>query len=227
MNNYQLAKEGKLPKSEARAYIIEVAKEIFYQKSYLGTSIRDIAKAGNLTVGRIYVYFKKKDDIFYAIIEPLIAKIDELTEIHTMKADISDDELMYALSIEHFRQSLEQNFAFVEAFREEFELALFKSEGFKRIDFRQKVIDAFTLNINSALDILNARQYTKKEKVLPAVQNSVAKLYIIFYEEFLLGDMAAQDYQQFLDDMTSFLYYGHIKMLNIEPEVMAKIKRKE
>ncbi len=227
MNNYQLAKEGKLPKTEVRAYIIEVAKEIFYQKSYLGTSIRDIAKAGNLTVGRIYVYFKKKDDIFYAIIEPLIEKIEELTENYSIKADITDDELMYLLSIEHFRQSLEENFIFIGAYKEEFELALFKSEGFKRIDFRQKIIDAFMVNFNNALEILNARQYTKKDKVLPAVQNSVAKLYIIFYEEFLLADVAAEDYQQFLDDMTSFLYYGHIKMLNIEPEVMAKIKRKE
>jgi TetR/AcrR family transcriptional regulator, cholesterol catabolism regulator len=48
--------------------IQETAVQLFYEKGYKATTIRDIAKASGLTPGAIYNHYLSKDDILYAII---------------------------------------------------------------------------------------------------------------------------------------------------------------
>lgn len=54
-------------KEELRNKILQVAKELFMQKGYEETSIRNIAEKIEYSPTTIYLYFKDKDDIFYAL----------------------------------------------------------------------------------------------------------------------------------------------------------------
>jgi TetR/AcrR family transcriptional regulator, cholesterol catabolism regulator len=57
--------------------LIEVAVDLFSVKGYAGTSIRDIARNMNMTMGAIYNYFKKKDDLFFFIVEKTVREAKE------------------------------------------------------------------------------------------------------------------------------------------------------
>jgi AcrR family transcriptional regulator len=61
-------KMQKTPQLE-RGKIIDVAADLFAQKSYAGTSVRDISHALNVSIATIYYYFKNKEDLLFTIIE--------------------------------------------------------------------------------------------------------------------------------------------------------------
>lgn len=54
-------------KEQMRRRILDAAKEIFLEKGYYETSIRNIADKIEYSPGTIYLYFKEKDEIFYAL----------------------------------------------------------------------------------------------------------------------------------------------------------------
>ena len=54
-------------KEELRGKILQAAKELFMQKGYEETSIRNIAEKIEYSPTTIYLYFKDKDDIFFAL----------------------------------------------------------------------------------------------------------------------------------------------------------------
>jgi AcrR family transcriptional regulator len=54
-------------KEELKAKILQAAKELFMQKGFEETSIRNIAEKIEYSPTTIYLYFKDKDEIFYAL----------------------------------------------------------------------------------------------------------------------------------------------------------------
>jgi AcrR family transcriptional regulator len=54
-------------KEELRGKILEAAKELFIQRGFEETSIRNIAERIEYSPTTIYLHFKDKDDIFYAL----------------------------------------------------------------------------------------------------------------------------------------------------------------
>ena len=54
-------------KEELRTKILEVAKALFIERGFEETSIRNIAERIEYSPTTIYLHFKDKDDIFYAL----------------------------------------------------------------------------------------------------------------------------------------------------------------
>jgi AcrR family transcriptional regulator len=62
-----IAKRKERQKEELKAKILLTAKELFMEKGFEETSIRNIAEKIEYSPTTIYLYFKDKDDIFYAL----------------------------------------------------------------------------------------------------------------------------------------------------------------
>ncbi|VTQ03121.1 TetR/AcrR family transcriptional regulator [Sphingobacterium daejeonense] len=54
-------------KEDLRTLILEAAKKLFVQEGYEATSIRKIAKEIGFSPTTIYLYYKDKSDIVYAL----------------------------------------------------------------------------------------------------------------------------------------------------------------
>lgn len=50
--------------------IINVAKQLFSEKGYAATGIREIAEKSGLSLGNFYNYFKNKEELFKHLIDP-------------------------------------------------------------------------------------------------------------------------------------------------------------
>lgn len=57
-------------KDEIKKRIDEAALHIFSERGYEDSSISDIAKMANVSVGNIYRYYKGKDEVFYSVVSP-------------------------------------------------------------------------------------------------------------------------------------------------------------
>jgi AcrR family transcriptional regulator len=52
---------------EKRVAIMEAARALFTTKGYESTTIADVAKQAAVAVGTVYIYFKNKSDLLYAV----------------------------------------------------------------------------------------------------------------------------------------------------------------
>ncbi len=62
-----IASRKERQKEELRTKILEAARELFIERGYEETSIRTIAERIEYSPTTIYLHFKDKDDIFYAL----------------------------------------------------------------------------------------------------------------------------------------------------------------
>ncbi|MGH2730484.1 MAG: TetR/AcrR family transcriptional regulator, partial [Actinomycetota bacterium] len=80
-----LHQAGTSPRRDRRDDILKASLHLFAEKGFHGTSMRDIARAADITEGLIYHYFASKRDLFRAIIEeysflPLLRTLPDLAE---------------------------------------------------------------------------------------------------------------------------------------------------
>lgn len=61
------AARRKREQKERRQAIIEVAKEVFFEKGFLGTTMDEIANGCELAKGTLYLYFKSKEELYVTI----------------------------------------------------------------------------------------------------------------------------------------------------------------
>jgi AcrR family transcriptional regulator len=76
---------------DRREDILSASLNLFAEKGFHGTSMRDIARAADITEGLIYHYFASKRDLFRAIIEehsflPLLRTLPDLAEHLDLRA---------------------------------------------------------------------------------------------------------------------------------------------
>lgn len=71
---------AKMIGTDKRSIIIEVAKQLFSEKGYAATGVREIAEKGGLSLGNFYNYFKNKEELFKHLIDPenIIASLSSI-----------------------------------------------------------------------------------------------------------------------------------------------------
>jgi AcrR family transcriptional regulator len=73
-----------------REKIIEVAVDLFYEKGYAATSIRDISRVMKISIATLYYYFRDKEDLLFTIVEDMGNQL--LSDLGKAK-DRADDPL--------------------------------------------------------------------------------------------------------------------------------------
>lgn len=134
--------------------ILQTARKEFISKGFKDASMREIAKNANVSLSNIYNYFKSKDEIFCALVNPAKENLMKfLRQKHT--AENIDFELM---STAHYQEKTIDEYIFLlDKYREELRLLLYMSDGSSMKDFREKFINYLTKISNNHMDII--KQY--------------------------------------------------------------------
>lgn len=74
--------------------MLEVATKMFFEKSYEGTSVRDIVKEVGCEVGLFYYYYKTKDDLFTDVMEHFFEPYKKDFEILVEDAKINQNRAL-------------------------------------------------------------------------------------------------------------------------------------
>lgn len=70
-----MAKRTELTDTPTRELILQSARKQFLERGFQGASIRKIASDAGVTYGALYGYFGSKEELFYALTDPLIGRI--------------------------------------------------------------------------------------------------------------------------------------------------------
>jgi TetR/AcrR family transcriptional regulator, regulator of cefoperazone and chloramphenicol sensitivity len=63
--------------ADTRQRILDIATELFRDRGYAGTSIRDIAEGLGMTKAALYYHFSCKDDVLNALVAPTVTAIEQ------------------------------------------------------------------------------------------------------------------------------------------------------
>jgi len=96
-------KEYKLKEKERRKNrVYKVATKTLYQKGYDKTTIRDIAKATDMTTAGLYYYFKSKEELLFQILnghmDDMIAGIEKIPVADASSLDLIKAYIQYQVN---------------------------------------------------------------------------------------------------------------------------------
>ena len=69
-------------KGDIHRRILQAARGEFLQKGFKDTSMRTISRLSGVTLSNIYNYFRDKDEIFRAVLTPLLNAFEQLFAEH-------------------------------------------------------------------------------------------------------------------------------------------------
>lgn len=79
---------AKMPQTDRRAHILDVASRVFLKEGFAGASMGDIAKAGAGSKGTLYTYFSSKEEMFE---ELMAAEIEQRARVTFELPEHADD----------------------------------------------------------------------------------------------------------------------------------------
>jgi AcrR family transcriptional regulator len=123
---------------DKKELIIDTAVELFAEKGFEGTSIRDLAAKAEVNVAMINYYFGSKDKLFEAIVEHRSGYIREKLELILTDNSISEINKVFFI-IEYYVNKIVSNHQYHRLLHQE--LMLKQREG-----IHEKISEIFTRN---------------------------------------------------------------------------------
>lgn len=72
-----VAKRREREREERRSAILAAAEKVFFAKGFAAATMDEVAGEAEVSKGTLYLYFKSKDDLFFAIASPMIDRTVE------------------------------------------------------------------------------------------------------------------------------------------------------
>ena len=83
--------ERRLPAKDRRQQILEVAARLFSEQGFSGTRTREVADAAGVNEAIIFRHFPKKEELYWAVIENLVAQAQKRPQLKDRLNSDSDD----------------------------------------------------------------------------------------------------------------------------------------
>lgn len=187
-------------KDEIRQRIIEVAKQEFLENGFEKASIRTITAKAKTSKSNIYNYFKDKDHLFYSILEPTLAKIQQGLE---MAKSFNVPKGVDAYTQDSQRIVVGAIMGFVFENITDFKLLLFQAQGSSLDNFKDKITEIFT-------DLL----YEWVESIRP--DKGISRFFVRCVANFIIGGIeqtikygiTKEQVSMGQHEFISFLYHG-------------------
>ena len=127
--------------------ILEAARRSFEAKGFLNTTLQDVSKEAEVSVGLIYRYFESKEDIFASLALKGAERVDE--EIHTiLKRGLKKKTAVSTILKEIARTFFE----FYTPYGEYFDMLLYSYKGLKQVQIRATTLTRLMSVTLSTLD---------------------------------------------------------------------------
>ncbi len=184
---------------DTRKALLNSGKAEFLSCGFEGASLRTICRNAGVTTGAFYAYFDKKEDLFSAIVSPM------LNDFHKMY----DNIILLALAdVQNNERNEIQAIEFICAHRDEFLLLFDCSAGTRYETFRSEMLD--NLFMNSYQECFD--RYAGFH-VDPAVVKLFVQIKFAQYMELIYGGYSMRDIRRLIRLYASFTEAGFLRLI--------------
>lgn len=153
-------------KRQRKNDIIEAARRIFETRGFINSTLQDVAKEAEISVGLIYRYFQSKEDIFASLALKGAEVFDSQIESILQKAEANRKRVG---SAQVLREVADGFFSFYTRYGEYFDLLLYSYKGMKQVQIRGTTLTRLMSVTLSSLDkiktyVQNSPEFRAKDE---------------------------------------------------------------
>lgn len=202
----------KLPNEDIKKRILREAKDEFSRKGFLKTSMRNIAQKVGISTGNIYNYFASKDELFRAVVQPVIYRFYLMLEEHHGLEGASVADM---LKEEYLRHVTDEYLTMVRKQRTLLNILLFKAQGSSLEKFKEEYTNKSTEQVKLWL---NSEKEKNNEIDINVTEFSLhihSVWLFTLLEEIIMHDIHGEYLDKAVNEYIKFEINGWKCMLNI------------
>ncbi len=199
-------------KNSVRRKILEIARKEFIVNGFKGTSMRTIAKKGEVNLSNIYNYFRNKDEIFREIVADVLTALGNMIE---RSNNFDDLDLFINDTEKYVREQIKMFIKLVDKFKEEFRLLFFKSAGSKLEDYREKCIEIHTQTEKRFIELAKQKYPSINNNVSEFFIHTMSSWFISSVAELVMHDLSGAELERFVSEYMNYSVAGWKKVMEI------------
>jgi AcrR family transcriptional regulator len=200
-------------KINIRRTILQAARCEFLKKGFKEASMRAIARQSGITLSNIYNYFRSKDEIFRAVLKPLLEEVGQ----KALNPNSGDYLTTDVFTMKSYQQKMLDDFrVIIKRYRPELKLLLFRANGSSLGNFRDTFTDKHTLK---------GMEYMRRMKAkYPGINSEISEFFIHIMSLWWLtvvGEIVSHDeltgsqIEQFLAEYIAFGTAGWKELMKV------------
>ena len=202
-----------IPKEDIRTTILNVARDEFSEKGFKNTSMRSIAKKADVSLSNIYNYFKNKDDIFKAILSPVLSAFDKTLVEHNDADYINLDVFS---SEEYLKKQVDRYLALVDTCKEDLKILFFKSSGSSLENYQEEHIERLTRTGMEYIYLMKKKYPKINADISPFFIHTMCAWFMSSIVELAMHNLSHGQMQQFLREYMEYSTAGWKKVMRVE-----------
>lgn len=199
-------------KDSQRNRLLAVSERLFLKHGYRGVTMRMIASELDMSLGNAYNYFKSKEEIFEAILHPVLTTLEYIMERHNDEERVSID-IFYDGEL-----TLIQEYTFfINNYRKELNLLMNYAQGSKYEDYKEYFIKR---NLELSEEYLQRMHEKEPELRTTFSQHFIRYSVISWYEmiRYLIAeDLPAAELAKFMAEYHTYHSGGWKKLMYPAP----------
>lgn len=195
-------------KDEIYSAILTAAQIEFTQNGFAGTTMRKIATRAKVTLSNIYNYFKNKDEIFAAILKPLLDKIElgkQMMLAHIQEEPEEDED---------HNGMMQGVMGFIFTNKTALQMLLFKSTGSKLENYQTDFKEWYAGISRRDLEIESERSGVDFTEISDFVIEFVSGIYVDVVVKAIKNDFSPQEFGRIAREMMAYSHSGWQGLLN-------------
>lgn len=200
-------------KDDIHRRILQAARGEFLQKGFKDTSMRTISRLSGVTLSNIYNYFRDKDEIFRAVLTPLLDTFEQLFTEYNNDDYLSKD----FFSMDWYQKKVIDEFMIIPTnYRTELKILLFNSAGSSLENFRDTFADRYTQESLRYMKLMKERYPHIKADFSIFFLHSMCSLWLTVMGEIVTHDeLTDADIKQFITEYIAFGTGGWKELMKI------------
>lgn len=190
--------------------ILLFAKVEFLNHGFKDASLRSIASAAGMTTGAIYTYFKDKNALFEAIVDPVCEQVKS-TFSDLSASYYNEEKVVSDITFEKTLEDLDFIYGFIYSNFDIFRLLIVGAEGSSRADFIHTIVDYEVEHTIAYLDRMKLSQ-DSMNKINRRIIHTISESYINALFEPVRHDMSHEEALSNLDFLVVFYTGGWQKV---------------
>ncbi len=187
--------------------ILESGKKLFLEKGYERTNLRELSRAAGVTTGSFYKHFKSKEEIFSALVQPVIEGFNQLyneeTDMYFEEMDKENLSKMWELSYDTVSQFID----FIYSYFDEFKLLLQSSDGTPYSDFLNQLVKQEVESSYKMMTIMKEKGLKVKEIRKEEFHMLVHSYYSCIFE-IVMHNMSIEEAKLYVHTIVDFYTAG-------------------
>jgi AcrR family transcriptional regulator len=194
--------------------ILHNARREFIRCGYKDASMRTISKESQVRLSNIYNYFRNKDEIFMAVVQPAREKLFRfITERHAEK----NIDFKKVSIFGHEEEVLEEYISLIYKYKEEFRLLLYHSQGSSMDNFRDALTGHMT-QVSHDYMKLEKKYYPDVHPISHFFIHAMSSWMVSILSEIVTHDLSKQKIREFFREYFRYGYAGWCELTGIKWE---------